>query len=88
MNSIVIKFLNELESYVAQRNIDISWGPALQTMLEDKGYDPQMGARPLARLINEKVKLPLAKYLLDIDSKKKLNLKVEWKKDELVINGK
>jgi ATP-dependent Clp protease ATP-binding subunit ClpA len=47
-----------------------------------------MGARPLARLINEKVKLPLAKYLLDIDSKKKLNLKVEWKKDELVINGK
>lgn len=88
MNSIVIKFLNELESYVAQRNIDISWGPALQTMLEDKGYDPQMGARPLARLINEKVKLPLAKYLLDTDSKKKLNLKVEWKKDELVINGK
>lgn len=87
MNSIVIKFLNELESYVAQRNIDISWGPALQTMLEDKGYDPQMGARPLARLINEKVKLPLAKYLLDTDSKK-LNLKVEWKKDELVINGK
>ena len=87
MNSIVIKFLNELESYVAQRNIDITWGPALQTMLEDEGYDPQMGARPLARLINEKVKLPLAKYLLDTDSKK-LNLTVEWKKDELVINGK
>ena len=40
MNSIVIKFLNELESYVAQRNIDITWGPALQTMLEDEGYDP------------------------------------------------
>ena len=61
---------------------------ALQTMLEDEGYDPKMGARPLARLINEKVKLPLAKYLLDNEGKKKLNLTVDWKKDELVINAK
>ena len=54
-------------------------------MLEDKGYDPTMGARPLARLINESVKLPLAKYLLANEGN--YTLDIDWKKEKLIING-
>jgi len=86
MKRIVIKFLGELETYVEGRHIVINWGPELVAMLEDKGYDPTMGARPLARLINETVKLPLAKYLLD--NNKDYTLDIDWKKDKLTINAK
>jgi len=86
MKRIVIKFLGELETYVEGRHIVINWGPELVAMLEDKGYDPAMGARPLARLINESVKLPLAKHLLDHN--KDFTLDLDWKKDALTINGK
>jgi len=86
MKRIVIKFLGELETYVEGRHIVINWGPELVAMLEDKGYDPTMGARPLARLINETVKLPLAKHLLD--NNKDYTLDIDWKKDKLTINGK
>ena len=86
MKRIVIKFLGDLETYVEGRHIVINWGPELLAMLEDKGYDPAMGARPLARLINESVKLPLAKHLLDHN--KDFTLDLDWKKDALTINGK
>ena len=86
MKRIVIKFLGDLEGYVDSRHIVLRFGPALTAMLEDKGYDPKMGARPLARLINETVKLPLAKYLLDNHGEYTLDL--DWKKEKLTINGK
>tara|TARA_R110002074_G_scaffold39154_1_gene105386 strand:+ start:603 stop:2852 length:2250 start_codon:yes stop_codon:yes gene_type:complete len=85
MKRIVIKFLGELESYVDSRHIVLRFGPELTAMLEDKGYDPAMGARPLARLINEAVKLPLAKYLLDNHGQ--YTLDIDWKKEKLTING-
>ena len=86
MKRIVIKFLGDLEGYVDSRHIVLRFGPELLAMLEDKGYDPKMGARPLARLINETVKLPLAKHLLDHN--KDFTLDLDWKKDALTINGK
>ena len=85
MKRIVIKFLGELESYVEGRHIVLQWGPGLLAMLEDKGYDPAMGARPLQRVINESVKLPLAKYLLNNEGE--FTLSLDWKKDKLLING-
>ena len=85
MKRIVVKFLGELETYVDSRHIVIKWGPELLAMLEDKGYDPTMGARPLARLINESVKLPLAKYLLANEGN--YTLDIDWKKEKLMING-
>ena len=83
MRQIVVKFLAELESYVKPRGIEISWGDQLLDMLETQGYDPKMGARPLARLINTSVKLSLAKYLLENDNVKKLN--INWINDNLEI---
>lgn len=84
MRQIVVKFLTELESYVIGRNIKLNWGDSLITMLEEKGYDPKMGARPLARLINTEVKLPLAKYMLEEAGG--VELMIDWQEDQLVIS--
>jgi ATP-dependent Clp protease ATP-binding subunit ClpA len=86
MRQIVIKFLKEVESYVSNRHIVIEWSDSLIEMLETKGYDPKMGARPLARLINTEVKLPLAKHLLDGDDI--YNISVNYVDGAVVINQK
>jgi ATP-dependent Clp protease ATP-binding subunit ClpA len=64
MKRIVMKFLRQIEGYVEGRKINIVWRPKLIEYLEKKGFDSTMGARPLARLINEQVKLPMSKVLL------------------------
>lgn len=85
MKRIVKKFLRQVEGYVEGRHLVIEWKPGLITMLETDGYDPKMGARPLARLINERVKLPLARYLLNNENV--YHLRVNWVNDELVITN-
>ena len=84
MRQIVVKFLSELEAYVKPRGIEISWSDALIDMLEKQGYDPKMGARPLARLINTSVKLPLAKYMLDNQDAK--SLQIDWIDEQINIS--
>ena len=65
MEKIVHKFLAQIEGYVEGRHIKLIWDKSLITYLKEEGFDPKMGARPLGRLINEKVKLPIAKHLLE-----------------------
>src|SRR6185436_14476771 len=57
--SIVEKFLAELEGQLFERNVELAVTPEAKAYLADKGYDPDFGARPLARLIQEEVKQPL-----------------------------
>ncbi|MDC1257166.1 ATP-dependent Clp protease ATP-binding subunit [bacterium] len=64
MAKIVTKFLGQVENYIEGRKVTLHWDPRLKDYLAKEGYDPAMGARPLARLINEKVKLPLAKFIM------------------------
>jgi ATP-dependent Clp protease ATP-binding subunit ClpA len=44
--------------------VDITFTPALKAYLAKKGFDPLMGARPMARLIQDKIKEPLAEEIL------------------------
>jgi ATP-dependent Clp protease ATP-binding subunit ClpA len=64
IKKIVVKFLDELKTSVADRNIKLSFSEAAIDYLAEKGYDNKMGARPLARKIDELVKVPLSKKLL------------------------
>jgi ATP-dependent Clp protease ATP-binding subunit ClpA len=61
---VVEKFILELEAMLAPRNITMSIDDAAKSYLAHKGYDPLMGARPLARLIESQIKQPLADELL------------------------
>lgn len=61
---VVDKFIMQLEAQLADRNVTISLSDSARDWLAKAGYDPAMGARPLARLIQDKVKRPLAEELL------------------------
>ena len=64
MGSIVDKFMKELSAQLAERKVSLELTPAARTHLAEKGYDPDFGARPLARVIQEDVKQPLGEELL------------------------
>lgn len=70
MKTVTVKFLRELEDMLEPRNIVIEYEQDVIDWLTDKGFTPSMGARPMARLINEKIKKPLSKQILfgeDVD---------------------
>jgi ATP-dependent Clp protease ATP-binding subunit ClpA len=61
---VVGKQLLELESQLLAKHVDVSVGPEVREWLAHKGYDKLMGARPMARLIQDKIKKPLAEEIL------------------------
>ncbi|MDA9832812.1 ATP-dependent Clp protease ATP-binding subunit ClpA [Gammaproteobacteria bacterium] len=61
---VVDKFLMELEVALEAKDVQISFTPSTKKWLQKKGYDPKMGARPMRRLIDQKIKAPLADQLL------------------------
>ena len=61
---VVDKFVMQLEAQLADRNVTIELTDAARHWLAEKGYDPLYGARPLARVIQEHIKKPLAEELL------------------------
>ncbi len=61
---VVEKFVLQLEAQLSDRQVTISLSDAARNWLGDKGYDPLYGARPLARIIQEHIKKPLADELL------------------------
>ena len=61
---VVEKFVLQLEAQLAERQVNIELSADAADWLARKGYDQQMGARPLARVIQEHVKKPLAEEVL------------------------
>jgi ATP-dependent Clp protease ATP-binding subunit ClpA len=64
VKNVVQKFIYRLESQLSERNVTINLTEEAQNWLAEKGYDKAMGARPLARLIADKIKKPLAEEVL------------------------
>ncbi len=62
--SVVDKFMFELEEQLHEKHVSITVDSDVREWLADHGYDPQMGARPMARVIQEQIKKPLAEELL------------------------
>ena len=64
VGKVVDKFIMQLEEQLADRNVTIELTDEARKWLSKKGYDPKFGARPLARVIQETIKKPLAEELL------------------------
>ncbi len=64
MASIVTKFMVELAEQLATRGVTITADADARAWLAKKGYDPDQGARPLARVIQEDIKRRLGDELL------------------------
>ena len=64
ITQVVDKFIIALEAQLADRNVEIALTAEARTWLAERGYDDAFGARPLARLIQEHIKQPLAEEIL------------------------
>jgi ATP-dependent Clp protease ATP-binding subunit ClpA len=61
---VVDKLVVELEAKLGNNNVTLELDDAARDWIAERGYDPQMGARPMARIIQEQIKRPLAEELL------------------------
>ena len=61
--SVVDKFIFELEQQLADKKVALMVEPDAKAWIAEKGYDPKMGARPMARVIQNHIKKPLASEL-------------------------
>ena len=61
---VVDKLLVEVEAQLEQKGVTLTLDDAARRWIAERGYDPKMGARPMARLIQEHIKRPLAEELL------------------------
>lgn len=94
---VVDKFLMQLEEQLHEKKVDAHFSEAVKDMLADKGFDPLMGARPMARLIQDTIRSALADELLfgrlanggkvtvDLDQEGKIKLAFEEEKAEAVV---
>jgi ATP-dependent Clp protease ATP-binding subunit ClpA len=64
METIVEKFILQLEAQLAERRVAITLTPEARTWLGQKGYDPIFGARPLGRTVQKEVRDPLTDEIL------------------------
>ncbi|MGD8742603.1 MAG: ATP-dependent Clp protease ATP-binding subunit ClpA [Granulosicoccaceae bacterium] len=64
INSVVDKFIFELEAQLQDKNVTIEIDNAARAWLASHGFDEKMGARPMTRIIQEHIKKPLAEELL------------------------
>jgi len=61
---VVDKLVVELEARLGSNNVTLELDDAARNWIAERGYDPKMGARPMARIIQEQIKRPLAEELL------------------------
>ncbi|WP_298214295.1 ATP-dependent Clp protease ATP-binding subunit ClpA [Acidocella sp.] len=83
---VVEKFVMQLEAQLADRNVTIELSSAAKEFLAERGYEPLYGARPLARVIQEQIKKPLAEELLFGKLAKGGAVKVSVKDGKLVFD--
>lgn len=82
---VVDKFTAQLEAQLTEKNVSIILSDDARAHLAKLGYDPAMGARPLSRVIQEKIKKPLAEELLFGKLVNGGVVTIGFKKDELTF---
>ncbi len=86
VEKVVDKFVIQLEAQLADRNVTIELSDEARGYLAKEGYDPAMGARPLSRVIQEKIKRPLAEELLFGKLTKGGIVLVDYREDEITFD--
>ena len=86
VKKIVVKFLDELKHSVTEKDIKLEFTESLINHIADVGYDDKMGARPLARKIDELIKVPLSKKIL-FENLQGKSLEIDWVNDAITIDG-
>jgi len=82
---IVTKFIKDLEESLSDKNIKISLSMKAKKELARLGYDKLMGARPLQRVISDKIKIPLTDEILFGELKDGGSVKIDFTKDQFTF---
>ena len=85
---IVTKFIQDLEDSLSDKNIQISLTAKAKKELARLGYDKLMGARPLQRVISDKIKIPLTDEILFGKLKNGGTVKIDFTKEEFTFSYK
>ncbi len=86
IKTVVDKFLVELQSQLDDKKISLDISEEARDWLAIHGYDEKMGARPMARIIQDKIKKPLAEMVLfGVLSERGGSVAIDVKDDELII---
>jgi ATP-dependent Clp protease ATP-binding subunit ClpA len=82
---VVDKFVIQLETQLSDKNVAITLSDKARKFLAKKGYDPLMGARPLGRVIQERIKKVLAEEILFGELSEGGGVSIDLKDDELTF---
>jgi len=82
---VVDKFMAQLEAQLTEKNVTIQLTDDARAYLAKEGFDPAMGARPLGRVIQEKIKKPLAEEVLFGELVDGGLVKIDMKDEELIF---
>ncbi|BDU70410.1 ATP-dependent Clp protease ATP-binding subunit ClpA [Geothrix oryzae] len=86
MERVADKHLRELETQLTEKGVTLSCTPKARAWLAEKGYDPAFGARPMARLIEQELRRPLAEAILFGPLAKGGKAKVDLKDGRLCLS--
>lgn len=86
IKKVVVKFVDELKTSLAARDIQLSLTESVIDMLADRGYDPKMGARPLGRKIDELIRVPLSKKIL-FEQLRDVTVRVDFVNDSVTFDA-
>ena len=84
VKKVVVKFVDQLRQSMRQKNIRLTLTESAVEALAEKGYDSKMGARPLARKIDELLKVPLSKKIL-FERLTDCDIRVDWTGSEMTF---
>ncbi|OUR70669.1 ATP-dependent Clp protease ATP-binding subunit ClpA [Arcobacter sp. 31_11_sub10_T18] len=85
---VVGKFISDLEKQISDKNIKIAITTKAKKELANLGYDKEMGARPLGRVISDKIKKPLTDEILFGALKNGGSVKIDFAKNEFIFEYK
>jgi ATP-dependent Clp protease ATP-binding subunit ClpA len=85
VKTVVDKFLVELQAQLDEKHVVLNVSEEVREWLAVNGYDEKMGARPMARLIKEKLKKPLAELVLFGDLSAGGNVDITVENDDVHI---
>ena len=86
MKKIVAKFITEMNDLLVEKQIKVRLTENAVEHLIDKGFDPRMGARPLAKIINDKIKVPVSKKILFEGLNNGSIIGIDYRDEQLVFD--
>ena len=86
VKKIVLKFINEVNELLGDKQLTLKPTDKALEQLAKISYDPAMGARPVKRMVEQKIKIPFSKIVIKENIKPKTTVNIDYNDNEFVFN--